>query len=54
MIREHWGRSGNVVVNMLAGAYLVFQNEVGIGGKVFLWSFKKYGALATHGFFWNL
>ncbi len=27
---------------------------MGIGGKVLLWLFKKYGALATHGFFWNL
>ena len=54
MIREHWGRSSNVVGNMLAAAYLVFQNEVGIGGKVLLWLFKKYGALATHGFFRNL
>ena len=54
MIREHWGRPGNVVGNMLALAYLVFQNEVGIGGEVLLRSFKKYGNLATHGFFWNL
>jgi hypothetical protein len=54
MIREHWGRPGDVVGNMLAAAYLVFQNEVDIGGKVLLWLFKKYGALATHGFFRNL
>ena len=39
---------------MLASAYLVFQNEVGIGGKVLLRSFEKYGNLATHGFFRNL
>jgi hypothetical protein len=39
---------------MPAAAYLVFQNEVGIGGKVLLWPFEKYGALATHGFFRNL
>ena len=39
---------------MLALAYLVFQNEVGIGGKVLLWSFEKYGNLVTHGFFQNL
>ena len=40
--------------DMLAAAYLVFQNEVGIGGKVLLRPFEKYGALATHGFFRNL
>ncbi len=54
MIREHWGQPGDGVGNMLAAAYLVFQNEVGIGGKVLLWLFEKYGALATHGFFRNL
>ena len=54
LIREHWGRPGDVVGDMLAAACLVFQNEVGIGGKVFLWPFEKYGALATYGFFWNL
>ncbi len=54
LIREHWGRPGDVVGDMLAAAYLVFQNEVGIGGKVLLRSFEKYGALATHGFFQNL
>jgi hypothetical protein len=36
LIREHWGRPCNVVGNMLAASYLVFQNEVGIGGKVLL------------------
>ena len=54
MIREHWGRPGDIVGNMLAAAYLVFQNEMGIGGKVLLWLSEKYGALATHGFFRNL
>ena len=54
LIREHWGRPGDVVGDMLAAAYLVFQNEVGIGSKVLLWSFEKYGTLATHGFFRNL
>ena len=54
MIREHWGQPGNVGGNMLVLAYLVFQNELGIGGKVLLWSFEKYGALATHGFFQDL
>ena len=54
LIREHWGRPGNVVGNMLAAANLVFQHEVGIGGEILLRSFEKYGALVTHGFFWNL
>ena len=54
LIREHWGWPGDVLGNMLKAAYLVFQNEVGIGGKVLLWPFKKYGTLATHGFFRNL
>ena len=53
LFREHWGRPGDIVGNMLAAAYLVFQNEVGIGGRILLWSFEKYGALATHGFFRN-
>jgi hypothetical protein len=54
LIQKHWGRPGDIVGDMLAAAYLVFQNEVGIRGKVLLWPFEKYGALATHGFFRNL
>ena len=54
LIWEHWGKRGDVTGNMLALAYLIFQTEVGIGGDILLRPFKKYGDLATHGFFRNL
>ena len=54
LIREHWGKRGDVTGNMLASAYLIFQTEVGIGGDVLLRPFEKYGNLATHSFFRNL
>jgi hypothetical protein len=54
LLREHWGRRCDVIGNMLAAAFLVFQTEVGIGGDILTCLYGSYGFLASHGFFKNL
>jgi hypothetical protein len=54
LLWEYWGCRRDVIGDMLAAAFLVFQTEVGIGGDILTRSYGSYGFLASHSFFKNL
>jgi hypothetical protein len=54
LLREHWGHRCDVIDDILAAAFLVFQMKAGIRGDILTRSYGSYGFLASHGFFKNL